>query len=107
MATFYALYDIEAKEKGEVTAVEGHGKALKATEGVSSTSAAEPTTLEGVLSTLGVEPPTLEEVPSTPTVERTCLAAEPTTVKALKTVSLDEPRAQVHLGRLGGEQEQR
>ena len=26
--------------------------------------------------------------------------------KALKTVNLDEPRAQVHLGRLGGEQEQ-
>ena len=27
--------------------------------------------------------------------------------KALKAVNLDEPRAQVHLGRLGGEQEQR
>ena len=30
MATFCALYDIEAKKKGEVMAVEGHGKALKA-----------------------------------------------------------------------------
>ena len=27
-------------------------------------------------------------------------------VKALKTVNLDEPRAQVHLGHVGGEQEQ-
>ena len=51
MATFYALHDIEAKEKGEVMAVEGHGKALKA-------------------------------------------------------VNLDEPCAQVHLGHVGGEQEQ-
>ena len=48
MAMFYALHSIEAKEKGEVMAVEGHGKALKA-------------------------------------------------------VNLDEPRAQVHLGRVGGE----
>ena len=30
MATFYALHDIEAKEKREVMAVEGPGKALKA-----------------------------------------------------------------------------
>jgi hypothetical protein len=30
MATFYALHDVEAKEKGEVMAVEGPGKALKA-----------------------------------------------------------------------------
>ena len=30
MATFYALHDIEAKEKGEVMSVEGPGKALKA-----------------------------------------------------------------------------
>ncbi|XP_066358150.1 uncharacterized protein [Miscanthus floridulus] len=30
MATFYALHDIEAKEKGEVMAVKGHDKALKA-----------------------------------------------------------------------------
>ena len=30
MATFYALHDVEAKEKGEVMVVEGHGKALKA-----------------------------------------------------------------------------
>ena len=30
MVTFCALHDIEAKEKGEVMAVEGHGKALKA-----------------------------------------------------------------------------
>ena len=52
MATFYALHDIEAKEKGMVMAVEGHGKALKA-------------------------------------------------------VNVDEPRAQVHLGRVGGKQEQR
>ena len=29
MATFYALHDVEAKEKGEVMAVEGHRKALK------------------------------------------------------------------------------
>ena len=48
MATFCALHDIEAKEKGEVMAVEGHDKALKA-------------------------------------------------------VNLDEPHAQVHLGRVGGE----
>ena len=48
MATFYALHDIEAKEKGEIMAVEGPGKALKA-------------------------------------------------------VNLDEPCAQVHLGRVGGE----
>ena len=52
MATFCALHDVEAKEKGEVMAVEGHGKALKA-------------------------------------------------------VNLDEPRAQVHLGCVDGEQEQR
>ena len=52
MATFCALHDIEAKEKGEGMAVEGSGKALKA-------------------------------------------------------VHLDEPRAQVHLGRVGDEQEQR
>ncbi|XP_066316119.1 uncharacterized protein [Miscanthus floridulus] len=30
MATFCALHDVEAKEKGVVMAVEGHGKALKA-----------------------------------------------------------------------------
>ena len=48
MATFYALHDVEAKEKGEVMAVEGPRKALKA-------------------------------------------------------VNLDELRAQVHLGRVGGE----
>ena len=30
MATFYALHDIEAKEKEEVTTVEGPRKALKA-----------------------------------------------------------------------------
>jgi len=30
MAMFCALHDVEAKEKGEVTAVEGHDKALKA-----------------------------------------------------------------------------
>ena len=48
MATFCALHDVEAKDKGEVMAVEGPGKALK-------------------------------------------------------TVNLDEPRAQVHLGRVGGE----
>ena len=30
MTTFCALHDVEAKEKGEVLAVEGHGKALKA-----------------------------------------------------------------------------
>ena len=29
MATFCALHDVEAKEKGEVMAVEEHGKALK------------------------------------------------------------------------------
>ena len=52
MAMFCALRDVEAKEKGEVMAVEGHDKALKA-------------------------------------------------------VNLDEPRAQVHLGRVGDEQEQR
>ena len=50
MVTFCALYDVEANEKGEVMAVERHGKALKA-------------------------------------------------------VNLDEPRAQVHLERVGGEQE--
>ena len=52
MMTFCTLHDIEAKEKEDVMAVEGHRKALKA-------------------------------------------------------VNLDEPRAQVHLGRVGGEQEQR
>ena len=52
MATFCALHDIEAKEKGEGMAVEGPGKALKA-------------------------------------------------------ANLDEPHAQVHLGRVGDEQEQR
>ena len=52
MTTFCALHDVEAKEKGEVMAVKGHNKALKA-------------------------------------------------------VNLDEPLAQVHLGRVGGEQEQR
>ena len=51
MVMFYTLNDVEAKEKGEVMAVEGHGKALKA-------------------------------------------------------VHLDEPWAQVHLGCVGGEQEQ-
>ena len=51
MAMFCALHDVEAMEKGEVMAVEGPGKALKA-------------------------------------------------------VNLDEPRAQVHLGRVGGDQEQ-
>ena len=50
MVTFCALHDIKAKEKGEVMAVEGHGKALKA-------------------------------------------------------VNLDEPRAQVHLRRVGADQE--
>ena len=30
MATFCALHDVEAKKKGEVMAVKGHGKALKA-----------------------------------------------------------------------------
>ena len=30
MGTYCALHDVEAKEKGEVMAVEGHGKALKA-----------------------------------------------------------------------------
>ena len=30
MAMFCALHDVEAKEKGEVMAVEGHDKALKA-----------------------------------------------------------------------------
>ena len=30
MAMFCALHDVEAKEKGEVMAVEGSGKALKA-----------------------------------------------------------------------------
>ena len=29
MATFCALHDVETKEKGEVTAVAEHGKALK------------------------------------------------------------------------------
>ena len=52
MAMFCALHDIEAEEKGEVMAVEGSRKALKA-------------------------------------------------------VNLDEPRAQVYLGRVDGEQEQR
>ena len=52
MATFCALHDIEAKEKGEGMEVEGPRKALKA-------------------------------------------------------VNLDEPCAQVHLGCVGGEQEQR
>ena len=52
MATFCVLHDVEAKEKGEVMAVEGPGKALKA-------------------------------------------------------VNLDESCAQVHLGRVGGKQEQR
>ena len=47
MATFCALHNVEAKEKGEVMAVKGHGKALKA-------------------------------------------------------FNLNEPRAQVHLGRVGG-----
>ena len=51
MVMFCALHDVEAKEKGEVMAVKGPGKALKA-------------------------------------------------------VNLDEPRAQVHLGCVGGEQEQ-
>ena len=51
MATFCALHDVEAKKKGEVMVVEGHGKALK-------------------------------------------------------VVNLDEPRVQVHLERVGGEQEQ-
>ena len=52
MVTFCAMHDVEVKEKGEVMAVEGHGKALKA-------------------------------------------------------INLDEPRTQVHLKRVGGEQEQR
>ena len=52
MVTFCAIHDVEVKEKGEVMAVEGHGKALK-------------------------------------------------------VVNLDEPHAQVHLGRVGGEKEQR
>ena len=52
MATFYALHDVEAEEKEEVTTVEGPEKALKA-------------------------------------------------------VNLDEPHAQVYLGRVGGGQEQR
>ena len=30
MAMFYALHDVEAKEKGEVMVVEGHDKVLKA-----------------------------------------------------------------------------
>ena len=30
MTMFCALHDVEAKEKGVVMAVEGHGKALKA-----------------------------------------------------------------------------
>jgi len=52
MVMFYALHNIEAKEKGEVMAVKGHDKSLKA-------------------------------------------------------VNLDEPRAQVHLRRVGDGQEQR
>ncbi|XP_066354979.1 uncharacterized protein [Miscanthus floridulus] len=52
MVMFCALHDVEAEEKGEVMAVEGHDKALK-------------------------------------------------------SVNLDEPCAQVHLGRVDGEQEQR
>ena len=52
MATFCALHDVKAKEKGEVMAMEGPGKALKA-------------------------------------------------------INLDEPRAQVHLRRVGSEQDQR
>ena len=52
MAMFCALHDVKTKEKGEVTAVKGPGKVLKA-------------------------------------------------------VNLDELRAQVYLGRMGGEQEQR
>ena len=52
MAMFYALHDVEVKEKGEGMAMEGPGKALKA-------------------------------------------------------VNLDEPHVQVHLGCVGGEQEQR
>ena len=52
MATFCALHDVEAKKKGDVMAVKGHDKALKA-------------------------------------------------------VHLDEPRVQVHLGRVGSRQEQR
>ena len=51
MVTFCALHDVEAKEKGEVMAVEGPRKALK-------------------------------------------------------TVNLNEPHAQVHLGRVGTDQEQ-
>ena len=52
MVMFYALHDVEAKEKGDVMAVEGPGKALK-------------------------------------------------------VINLEEPRAQVHLGRVGADQEQR
>ena len=52
MATFCALHDVEAEEKGEVMTVKQPRMTLKA-------------------------------------------------------VNLDEPRAQVHLGRVGGEQEQR
>ena len=52
MATFYALHDVEAEQKEEVTMVEGPGKFLKA-------------------------------------------------------VNLDEPCAQVHLGHVGADQEQR
>ena len=52
MATFCALHDVEAEEKGEVTTVEGPRKTLKA-------------------------------------------------------INLDEPSVQVHLGCVGGEQEQR
>ena len=52
MTMFYALHDVETKEKGEVMAVKGPGKVLKA-------------------------------------------------------VHLDKPRAQVHLGHVGDEQEQR
>jgi hypothetical protein len=51
MAMFCALHNVEAKKKGEVIAVQEHGKALKA-------------------------------------------------------INLEEPCAQVHLGRVGGEQEQ-
>ena len=48
MEMFYALHDVEAKEKGDVMAVEGHNKSLK-------------------------------------------------------SVNLNEPRTQVHLGLVGGE----
>ena len=52
MAMFFALHDVEAKEKGEVLAMEGPGKALKA-------------------------------------------------------INLNKPHAQIHLGCVGDEQEQR